>query len=147
MDKTLEDHAKRWSEIMPLILRKLIAATGEAAAQLDLSMTQAEVLSYLSERHETTMGELSDHISVSLSATTGVVDRLVQKGLVSRDRDETDRRVVRVRPTPAGDQLAIEVGKAKKAHAMAVLGALDESDRERVLEIMAKLTQNVKSKY
>jgi len=147
LDKTLEDHAQRWSEIMPLILRKLIAAAGEAAAQLELSMTQAEVVSYLTERHETTMGELSDHISVSLSAMTGVVDRLVQKGLVSRDRDETDRRVVRVSLTPAGDQLAAEVGQAKKAHAIAVLGALDESDRERLLEIMAKLTENLPSKY
>jgi DNA-binding MarR family transcriptional regulator len=147
LDKTLEDHAQRWSEIMPLILRKLIAIAGEAAAQVELSMTQAEVLSYLTERHETTMGELSDHISVSLSAMTGVVDSLVQKGLVSRDRDETDRRVVRVSLTPAGEELAAEVGLAKKVHAMAVLGALDQSDRERLLEIMAKLTENLPSKY
>ena len=147
MSKALEDHAQRWSEIMPLILRRLIAAAGEAAAQLELSMTQAEVISYLSEKHETTMGELSDHISVSLSAMTGVVDRLVQKGSVSRDRDETDRRVVKVRLTQAGEDLAAEVAQAKKSHAIAVLDALGESDRERLLEIMAKLTQNLSSKY
>lgn len=146
MSGTLEDHAQRWSEIMPLILRKLNTEAGEAANQLELSMSQSEVVSYLSEKKETTMGELSDHISVSLSAMTGVVDRLVQKGAVSRDRDESDRRVVRVRLTAAGKKLAAAVAQLQKAHAMAILGALDGPDRERLLDLMAKLAGNMPSK-
>jgi len=142
---TLEDHAQRWSEIMPLILRKLHAAAGEAANQLELSMTQSAVVSYLSEKRETTMGELSDHTAVSLSAMTGVVDRLVQKGAVSRDRDETDRRVVKVRLTAAGKKLAAGVAQVEKAHAMAILGALGDSDREHLLDLMAKLAENMPS--
>jgi DNA-binding MarR family transcriptional regulator len=131
---------------MPLILRKLNTEAGEAANQLELSMSQSAVISYLSEKRETTMGELSDHISVSLSAMTGVVDRLVQKGAVSRDRDDTDRRVVRVRLTAAGRKLAAAVAQLQKAHAMAILGALDGPDREHLLDLMAKLAENMPSK-
>ena len=147
MSGTLEHHAQRWSEIMPLILRKLNTEAGEAANQLELSMSQSAVVSYLSEKKETTMGELSDHISVSLSAMTGVVDRLVQKGAVSRDRDESDRRVVRVRLTAAGKKLAAAVAQLQKAHAMAILGALDGPDREHLLDLMAKLAENMPLKH
>jgi DNA-binding MarR family transcriptional regulator len=106
-------------------------------------MTQAEVVSYLSENGETTMGELSDHICVSLSAMTGVIDRLVQKGAVSRGRDKKDRRVVNVSLTPAGKKLASDISQVRKAHAIAVLEALDESDRKRLLDIMGKLADNL----
>ena len=146
MSKVSEEHAQRWSEVMPVIVRRLSAAAGEAANQLELSMTQAADVSYLSERGETTMGELSDHICVSLSAMTGVVDRLVQKGAISRGRDKTDRRVVNVSLTSAGKKLASDVSQVRKVHAVAVLGALDESDRKRLLDIMAKLADNLSAK-
>jgi DNA-binding MarR family transcriptional regulator len=131
---------------MPVIVRRLNAESGEAANRLELSMTQAEVVSYLSEEGETTMGELSDHICISLSAMTGVIDRLVQKGAVSRGRDKKDRRVVNVSLTPAGKKLASDVSQVRKAHAIAVLGALDASDRKQLLDIMGKLADNLPSK-
>lgn len=146
MIQVSEEHAQRWSEIMPVILRKLNARAGEAASRLELSMTQAEVISYLNENGPTTMGELSDHIVVSLSAMTNVVDRLFQKEFVTRDRDQTDRRVVKVTLTDAGKKLANDVAEVKRAHAIAVLGALDEADREQVLAIMAKLAENLSPK-
>jgi DNA-binding MarR family transcriptional regulator len=141
-----EEQAQRWSEVMPVIVRKLNAESGEATNRLELSMTQAEVVSYLSEEGETTMGELSDHICVSLSAMTGVIDRLVQKGAVSRGRDKRDRRVVNVSLTPAGKKLASDVSQVRKAHAIAVLGALDAPDRKRLLDIMGKLADNLSSR-
>ena len=146
LSKVSEDQAQRWSEMMPLIFRRLNATAGEAASRLDLSMSQAEVLTYLSDNGETTMGELSDYVCVSLSAMTGVVDRLVQKGAVSRDRDEADRRVVKVTLTQEGKRLAAEVAQVKKVQAVAVLGALDESDRKQLLGIMAELAENLSSK-
>jgi len=141
-----EEHAQRWSEVMPVIVRRLSAAAGEAANRLELSMTQAEVVWYLSEKGETTMGELSDHICVSLSAMTGVIDRLVQKGAVSRGRDKKDRRVVNASLTAVGKKLASDMSQVRRAHAIAVLGALDESDRKRLLDIMGKLADNLSSR-
>ena len=146
MSNVSEEHAQRWLEVMPVIVRRLNAESDEAANRLELSMTQAEVVSYLSEEGETTMGELSDHICVSLSAMTGVIDRLVQKGAVSRGRDKKDRRVVNVSLTPAGKKLASDVSQVRKAHAIAILGALDASDRKRLLDIMGKLADNLPSR-
>ncbi|MCK5558713.1 MAG: hypothetical protein KAJ01_10055, partial [Candidatus Hydrogenedentes bacterium] len=56
------------------------------------------------------------------------------------------RRVVNVSLTSAGKKLASDVSQVRKVHAVAVLGALDESDRKRLLDIMAKLADNLSAK-
>jgi DNA-binding MarR family transcriptional regulator len=46
--------------------------------------------------------EIADHMRIEPPTLVGQLDRLVDDGLVERRRDERDRRVVRVFPTPAG---------------------------------------------
>ncbi len=51
--------------------------------------------------------------------------------------------MVKVRLTAAGKKLAAGVAQVEKAHAMAILGALDGPDREHLLDLMAKLAENM----
>jgi DNA-binding MarR family transcriptional regulator len=46
--------------------------------------------------------ELAEHMGIEPPTLVGQLDRLVADGYVERRRDERDRRVVRVVPTPAG---------------------------------------------
>jgi MarR family transcriptional regulator, 2-MHQ and catechol-resistance regulon repressor len=50
-------------------------------------------------------GEIGAKMMVTVSNLTGIVDRLEQKKLVVRKRDETDRRVVHVKLTDKGTSL------------------------------------------
>jgi DNA-binding MarR family transcriptional regulator len=52
-----------------------------------------------------TMSDLTNVTFQDAPTTTGVVDRLVKMELVERTRSQTDRRVVLVEPTPAGESL------------------------------------------
>jgi DNA-binding Lrp family transcriptional regulator len=45
---------------------------------------------------------LAEILGVGPSAVTPLVDKLVEHGYVSRHEDAVDRRILRVRPTPAG---------------------------------------------
>lgn len=49
-----------------------------------------------------TVSELSEHLGVSLSAITSLIDRLKKSGYVERSRDEQDRRLVWLDLTPQG---------------------------------------------
>lgn len=70
---------------------------------IDVTMPQAKVLQILAADAPATMSSLATRLDVGPSTISGVVDRLVEHGLVRRDLDAADRRQVMVALTPAGD--------------------------------------------
>lgn len=67
-----------------------------------MTVPQTKTLIMLDEIGPSRMGAIAASLSTSLSATTSVVDRLVERGLVERAADPGDRRVVICRLTPEG---------------------------------------------
>jgi len=65
-------------------------------------MAHLQTLWILQESGPMPMTHLADVLGVALPNATGIVDRMEQRGLVERVRDDADRRVVTVRPTQAG---------------------------------------------
>jgi len=74
----------------------------------DLSLAQLRVMMTLHHRAAQPMSRLAESVGVGVSALSTLVDRLEQRQLVARSRDDIDRRVVTVSLTPAGDRLADE---------------------------------------
>ena len=69
-----------------------------------LSLRWYDVLLHLHAAPEAglTMRELGDAVVISKSGLTGLIDRMGRAGLLERVTDPHDRRVTRVRLTPAG---------------------------------------------
>lgn len=53
--------------------------------------------------------EMARQLNMDAGAVTRLVDRVVIKGLIERARSQTDRRVVHLRLTPAGEVAAAEI--------------------------------------
>jgi DNA-binding MarR family transcriptional regulator len=84
-------------------LMTLLAATHTAEfLEVGMTMSQAKVLYLVASAGEIHMAELPARLGVSLSTVSGLVDRLVDHGLVDRREDPADRRQVLVRPTEGG---------------------------------------------
>jgi DNA-binding MarR family transcriptional regulator len=75
-----------------------------------------------------TMGDLARRLGISLSAATGLVDRLVQRGLVARDSDPDDRRIVCLRLAPAGKRAQDAFQRQKKRRMQAAIRHLSADD-------------------
>jgi DNA-binding MarR family transcriptional regulator len=69
---------------------------------IDVTMSQAKLLYLASLKPQTGMSALAHDLGVSLPTMTGLVDRLVEHGLVQRRDDPADRRTVTVALTPDG---------------------------------------------
>ena len=68
----------------------------------DLTMQQVRVLGHIVKDPGIAGHELGERLSVSAPTASGLIDRLVEKGLISRVDDPDDRRVRRLHPTELG---------------------------------------------
>ena len=71
----------------------------------DLTVAQLRVLLLMHTEGPVRMGSIASTLGIALSTATGMVDRLVKKGLVVRDADSQDRRLVICRLSPQGQEL------------------------------------------
>jgi DNA-binding MarR family transcriptional regulator len=96
--------------------------TRRAAATHGLSATALEVLGALVELDEVSHRDLAGHLRLAPATLTPVLDVLEAAGALTRVRDGTDRRVVRVSITQSGRELCAEAA-AGVADAVAGLPA------------------------
>lgn len=97
-----------------------------------ISPTQRSILATLERRGPLTHGELAASERVRPPTITAAVDRLEQDGLVTRERDTTDRRVARVRITPDGRRLLDRARRERTAYLERRLRALSPADRATI---------------
>jgi len=95
---------------------------------LDVTMTEIHVMEAITKCNPATMGSVSKKLMITMGTLTISVNRLVEKGYVSRYRNKEDRRVVLLNLTPKGE----EINKLhEKFHEDLVAAALkDLEDRE-----------------
>lgn len=104
-----------------------------------LSASQRSVLRALINSGPHQVSEVANQLGVTLSAATGLVDRLVKSKLVTRERDQEDRRVVWVKITPEGEQ-AVNASEARRRAAFReMVKNLPEEDLVRLCEILERL--------
>jgi DNA-binding MarR family transcriptional regulator len=83
----------------------------------------------LEDRGPLTVAGLAEDLALSQSATSRLVDRLVQQGLVDRAADPSDRRQLEVRPTAAGASVVQRLVGRRRSAVLRVLAVMDDDDR------------------
>jgi DNA-binding MarR family transcriptional regulator len=86
--------------------RRVTAAVGSELRELGLSIPQFDVLSTLTEMEGLTQQELAGRLYVTKGNVSGLIDRLVEAGLVERRAIPGDRRSHALHLTSAGEDLA-----------------------------------------
>ena len=108
-----------------------------------LSFVQLLLIRNLSARGPMRMGEASEDLALADTVMTGVVDRLEERGLVSRDRDPADRRAIRIGLTPAGQRLARKT-LAPYEHALSeIFAGIDQEAVEHIVEGFDRLARGI----
>jgi DNA-binding MarR family transcriptional regulator len=125
-------------ELEPLIARQRRAVARQGCLRA-ISSTQLHVLFLLESGGTLPMGQLADLLDVSLPNVTGIVDRMVEHGLVERIRDADDRRLVLVRTTDAGRRTVEEIDMVRRQQLARVLEVLDPVQQRQALRTFQTL--------
>lgn len=89
-----------------------------------------------------TPAELADRTGVTRATMTGLVDTLERDGLVRRDADAEDRRMMRVFLTPAAHAVLQELLPRHFSRMAAVMEPLDERERRTLVTLLNKVLQH-----
>jgi DNA-binding MarR family transcriptional regulator len=87
-------------------------------------------------------GEIGAKMMVTVSNLTGIVDRLEEKKLVSRKRDERDRRVVHVVLTEKGAKLYKTTIPLFEKSISAIFAAVDRTQQKELSALLRKLNHD-----
>jgi DNA-binding MarR family transcriptional regulator len=108
---------------------------------LPLTIAQLKSLFFISDQGNTTSGRLAVALGVTPTNMTGIVDRLVRQGLVSRAENAQDRRSVLLRTTDKGEELVTRLRSRRTGYLSRVLNrmSVDElAGMTRVLTAFVK---------
>jgi len=96
-----------WQEVL-VTLRKIIHATDLQSRRVvkacGLTIPQVMVLNSIDILGDVTVKRISSEVSLSQATVTTILNRLEDKGLVTRVRSVDDKRIVNARLSAAGEQ-------------------------------------------
>jgi DNA-binding MarR family transcriptional regulator len=102
----------------------------------EMPISQLKCFHVIGEHEGMKMLEISHKMEVKLPALSQIVDRLVKRGMVERQPDPLDRRVVRLILSPQGRAIMADANARRQARMQATGNNLE-------LEAMDKVTQGL----
>ena len=106
----------------------------------DTTLPRFDLLAQLDRAPEgLTMGALSRRLMVSNGNVTGLINRLVEEGLVARRAAKGDRRTQLVKLTAAGGQAFDRMAAAHATWINEMLTGLDRGEMTQLLDLLARL--------
>jgi len=141
----LEDRARRLTDHLQIVMEEAENADKKnTAVREKLTWQEVRVLRAVGRQECCPMSGLADMICLSLSSATGLIDRLVSKKLVKRDRSSEDRRVVQVELTEQGRELNEEAMEGPVEFARGMLKGLNADEQDALVSLFGKISERIK---
>jgi DNA-binding MarR family transcriptional regulator len=125
--------ARRFQQIAVAVF---LAEVGEAG--FDLTPVQYAALATIKANPGLDQVTLAGLIAYDRTTITGVVDRLVQKGLVARHESSRDRRARELKVTEAGRRTLRAITPAVEAAQRILLRGLSEKEAKDLMRLLQK---------
>lgn len=132
MGKTKTREIDEIQDLFSRIIRSMRRFPTRKPLAANITFAQMRVLWFLESRSQSTMGELAEMLSVTRPTATSIVNRLVSRGFISRERCKKDRRVVKLELLRKG---------------ASVLAARRKHFRNRIAEMLHPLSKNQRRKF
>ena len=132
-----------------LMMRQILSSLAQSVEQqlANSALTHAQWMPVLKLHlgHAATVAELARECHLDAGSMTRMLDRLEAKGLCTRSRSETDRRVVNIALTPVGSQAATEIPAVLCQVLNSHLSGLSADEFITLKSLLQRMLANTKS--
>ncbi len=109
----------------------------------NLTPPQFGVLETLMHLGPTTLSSLGEKLLVTAGNITCVVDKLEGMGLVKRERDENDRRIIIAELTKNGEDMISALFPHYVTRIAELSADLTDKDKQKLTELLRKLSKSI----
>ncbi|MDF0728105.1 MarR family transcriptional regulator [Cytobacillus sp. S13-E01] len=136
----IKDLVDRYIEVSFSVNKKAESLVKEQIGS-DLTNDQHYTLRYMNRVGTCTSSELAEVFDVKKSAITAIINRMWEKGLIQRTRDENDRRVVYLTLTNKGNELFKQTEQRVHNLVESLITRFDSKEIQQFIETFEKLNQ------
>lgn len=133
------DAAAHVIEVVPYLNRTITALARESLGQGSFTLIHLRVLAHIRRSDGCSLGDLAERRGVSLPTMSKMVSALVDKGLITREPDPSNRRAVVIRLTGAGDRLYLTVLARLQKRIADELAPLNDDERDELIRTLERL--------
>ena len=115
--------------------------------QHDITGPQLVCLLAVEDHEPVTPSAIARHVHLSPSTVIGILDRLQAKGLVQRERDLKDRRLVQVALTEPGKALVVRAPSPLQDTLAEAMNDLPESEKATIAESLDRIVEMMEVRH
>lgn len=138
-DRSLADDVERFERLLRRISHVVYTKGREILGDFGITSPQFDALLFLHRDGDMPMGALCERMSLACSTVTDLVGRMEKGGYVIRERDQNDRRVIKVRLLPRGEDMVLKVMGARRRYLSGILGGLPAEERTKAIEALEEV--------
>lgn len=126
-----------------LIRRFKIAEAAASRVERRLNPIDVQALQFIAAVPGCHAAAVGQHLGVVATTTSALVDRLVRQGLVTRQRVESNRRIVVLDLSPEGKAQVEAFVATQNEHCRLMLSALDGPERQALIGAIRKIVDTI----
>jgi len=110
----------------------------------ELSKKDLMVIDFVGKQQSCIMRDIAEFLNAPVSTLTSMIDKLVRKRQLFRERSDEDRRIVKVMLGEKGEITYNEFEASKLIMSQTMLTALSEQEQDEFIRLMEKISTHSK---
>lgn len=131
-----------WAALVRQLQSCLVDHVGRRLSDLDMPFLQWALMLRLGRRGPCTLAELARELRADGATLMRAVDRAEDRGLLSRERCTTDRRLVYLQPTEAGQKVIERIWSEVVWVQQRYLEGFSDGERQQLLGFLERMAVN-----
>jgi DNA-binding MarR family transcriptional regulator len=134
-------------ESIPYLLARAGIRTGQAFSlelkQHKLTLNEWRVCATLRHQPSQRIGEVAQHTSIDASTLSRLIDAMIKRKLVVRERDSVDARARSLHLTPKGEEVVDRVIPLAQLYERVALAGMSRDEAQALRGFLARIYDNM----